>query len=92
MEKKKVFYLLTAMHIGGTEKALLGLLSAIDYSLTEVHLGLLHKEGGLLEHVPEQVLVHAISLNPELLGEDNLATTGSVRYYFRRGQVETIFP
>lgn len=87
MEKKKVFYFLTAMHIGGTEKALLGLLSTIDYSQTEVHLGLLHKEGGLLEHVPEQVLVHAVSLNPELLGEDNLPTTGSVRYFFRRGQI-----
>ena len=87
MEKKKVFYLLTSMHIGGTEKALLGLLSTIDYARTEVHLGLFHKEGGFLDYIPGQVLIHAISLNPELLGEDNLPTTGSVRYYFRRGQI-----
>lgn len=83
MKKKKVFYLLTAMQLGGTEKALLGLLSTIDYSKTEVHLGLFHKEGDLLDYIPKQVIVNHISLNTELLGNDNVPTIGAILFYLR---------
>lgn len=87
MEKKKVFYLLTAMHIGGTEKALLGLLSTIDHTQTEVHLGLLHKEGDLLDYVPKQVIIETISLDSAFLGNDNIPTTGTIRVFLRRKQL-----
>ncbi len=86
MEKKKVFYLLTAMRIGGTEKAFLGLLSTIDYSKTEVHVGLFHKDGALLSYLPKEVFVDHIALDPELMGNDNIPTSSAIKLYLRRKQ------
>lgn len=74
------------MHIGGTEKAMLGLLSTIDYSQIEVYLGLFHKEGSLLEFVPQQVIIEPISLDADLLGNDNVPTIGTILSYLRRRQ------
>lgn len=72
------------MYIGGTEKALLGLLSSIDYSQNEVYLGLLHKEGRLLGYVPKQVTINQICLDKDILGNDNLPTVKTILVYFRR--------
>lgn len=86
MHRRKVFYLITAMRIGGTEKALLGLLSTIDYSQTEVHLGLLHKDGDLLDYVPKQVIIEEIALDTDFFGNDNLPTKETIQLYLRRKQ------
>ena len=57
LAKKKILFVSSRMNVGGVEKALLGLLSTIDFSRSDVTLGLIYKDGGLLEYVPEQVRI-----------------------------------
>ena len=59
---KKIFFLVHSMNVGGVEKALLGLLSAIPMDKYEVHLGLIHEKGGFLGFLPKEVKVHEISV------------------------------
>ena len=59
--KKKVFFLVHSMNVGGVEKAMLGLLSVLPFDQYEVHLGLLHKKGGFLNALPQQIIIHEIS-------------------------------
>ena len=49
------------MNVGGVEKAMLGLLSVLPFDKYEVHLGLLHKKGGFLNALPQQIIIHEIS-------------------------------
>ena len=58
MVRKKVFFLLFSMGVGGVEKSLLGLLSALDPEKYDIHVGLLRKEGGFLQMLPRYVTVH----------------------------------
>lgn len=53
--KKKIFIFSHAMEIGGAERALLGLLSSIDYSKYDVDLFLLRHSGELLDLIPNEV-------------------------------------
>lgn len=45
------------MNVGGVEKSLLGILSALPYDKCDVTVGLLHRKGGFLEYLPSQVRV-----------------------------------
>ena len=56
--RKKVFFLLFTMGVGGVEKSLLGLLSTIDPEKSDIHVGLLRKEGTFLQMLPQHVTVH----------------------------------
>lgn len=58
--KSRRFYLLYSMSMGGVEKAFLGHLSTIDFTKTEVHVGLFFKKGVLLDRLPPEVIVHWI--------------------------------
>lgn len=49
------------MNVGGVEKALLGLLSVLQLDKYEVHVGLLKKDGGFLDFLPKEVIVHEIN-------------------------------
>jgi len=53
--KKKILFVMSGMNIGGAERALLGLLSAIDYSKYSVDLFLLSHRGELLGHIDRRV-------------------------------------
>lgn len=53
--KKKIFIFSHAMEIGGAERALLGLLSSIDYSKYDIDLFLLRHSGELLDLIPNEV-------------------------------------
>ncbi len=55
MDKKKIIILSHAMEIGGAERALLGLLNAIDYEKYEVDLFLNRIEGEMLKFIPKSV-------------------------------------
>ena len=57
---KKIAILNYNMECGGTEKALLALLKAIDYSNYDVTLYLLYKKGPLLIEIPRQVHVEEV--------------------------------
>ena len=58
--KSRRFYLLYSLSMGGVEKAFLGHLSTIDFTKTEVHLGIFFKKGALLDCLPPEVIVHWI--------------------------------
>lgn len=64
MVKRRVFYLIDAMGIGGTSKNLLNILSAYDYSAVDVFVGLLQHKGKFLPLIPKQV--HLIDLHTEI--------------------------
>lgn len=57
-KKKQIFFLLFSMNVGGVEKSLLGLLSTLSRDKYDVHIGLLKKEGGFMQMLPEWVVVH----------------------------------
>ncbi len=52
---KRVLIFSHAMELGGAERALLGLLEAIDYSRVKVDLFLMRHSGELLKYIPEEV-------------------------------------
>ena len=53
--KKKILFVMNGMNIGGAERALLGLLSAIDYEKYSVDLFLLSHKGELLSFIDKHV-------------------------------------
>ncbi|MBQ8164263.1 MAG: glycosyltransferase [Clostridia bacterium] len=52
---KKILFVMSGMNIGGAERALLGLLSAIDYTKYTVDLFLLRHSGELMTHIDKRV-------------------------------------
>lgn len=58
---KRIFFLVHSMNVGGVEKSLLSLLSVMPLDQYEVHVGLIHKEGGFLSFLPPQVIVHEVN-------------------------------
>ena len=55
--KRQILFASSRMNVGGVEKALLGLLSTIDFSQNDVTLALIHKDGGLFEYIYKDVKV-----------------------------------
>lgn len=53
--KRKILFVMSSMNIGGAERALLGLLSAIDYEKYSVDLFLHRHCGDLLSHIDKRV-------------------------------------
>ncbi|MCP3761398.1 glycosyltransferase [Domibacillus sp. A3M-37] len=53
--KKKVFFIIESLTIGGTEKSLISLLQEMDYDKYQVDLLMVKKEGDLLDKVPKEV-------------------------------------
>lgn len=53
--KKRVLFVMHAMHLGGAERSLIGLLDALDPEVWDVDLFLLRHEGELMEHIPSHV-------------------------------------
>lgn len=72
------------MHLGGAERALLGLLSTIDYEKYEIDLFLNRHEGELLEYIPHQVNILPADARYESLAEP-------IGQTLRRGQVGIAF-
>lgn len=54
-DKRRILIFSHAMELGGAERALLGLLEAIDYENYAVDLFLMRHAGELMEFIPEQV-------------------------------------
>src|SRR5690625_654008 len=50
---KKVLFMLSSMNVGGVEKSLLSLLSAIPADEYDITLLLLEKKGGFLKYIPD---------------------------------------
>lgn len=52
---KRILIFSHGMELGGAERALIGLLHAIDYSEISVDLFLMHHTGPLMQHIPKNV-------------------------------------
>lgn len=61
MKKKKLFFLLHSMNVGGVEKSFLGLISCLPIDKYEIHLGLINKKGGFMDFIPKHVIIHEIN-------------------------------
>lgn len=61
MYRKKLFFLLNSMNVGGVEKSFLSLLTLLDPQFYEVHLGLLQVKGGFEKYIPSWVHIHHIN-------------------------------
>lgn len=56
--KKTIFFLLFSMNLGGVEKSFFNLISDGKFKDTEIHLGLLKKEGEFLQELPSDIIIH----------------------------------
>lgn len=83
MQKKQLFFLLFSMNLGGVEKSLLGFLSLLDRDEYDIHIGLLRKEGALLDSLPSWVVVHECFKEQwEVLNRPPLLT---IKSFFNKG-------
>lgn len=89
--KKKIFFLIHSMNVGGVEKAMLGLLSVIPFDQYEVHLGLLHKKGGFLDFIPPQVKMHEINCYDKYWGLINDPPLLCIKQMLKHGFVLDAF-
>lgn len=79
-QNKSIFIYMTSMHLGGAERALIGLLDALDYQRVSVDLFLNRHEGELMDLIPPEV-----NLLPEHPRYQSLAEP--IRQTIRRGQI-----
>lgn len=89
--KKKLFFLIHSMNVGGVEKALLGLLSIIPFDQYDVHIGLIHKKGGFLPFLPKEVIVHEIKTYQNYWRLINDPPLGYIKEFLRKGQLKEAF-
>ena len=62
MNKKKIFFLLGAMNVGGVENSFFNLLALINPLYYDVHLGLLKIKGESSNKIPDWVHIHYIDV------------------------------
>lgn len=87
MKRKKIFFLLYSMNVGGVEKSLLGLLSQLPAEEYEIHVGLVHREGGFLSMLPPGTVVHDIPALADHWAELNRPPLFTVRSWLRQGRI-----
>lgn len=85
--KKKIFFLLYSMNVGGVEKSLVNLLSVLPREKYDIHVGLVHQEGGLLPYLPSDVTIHHISDIQEHWDELKNPPLQTIRTYIQTGRV-----
>lgn len=57
---KTILFVATSMNVGGVEKALTGVLNALDPEEWDIYLDLIHPEGGFLPAIPRHVKIGCI--------------------------------
>lgn len=85
--KKKIFFLLLSMDIGGVEKSFLGLLTTIPQSKYDIHLGLIHKKGKLLKLLPSYIQIHKIDCYDKYWRLINDPPLLSIKNFFKKGNI-----
>lgn len=59
--KKKIYFLLYSMNVGGVEKSLLNLISVLPREQFDIHIGLVHPKGDFLKSLPSDVTIHEVT-------------------------------
>jgi glycosyltransferase involved in cell wall biosynthesis len=88
---KKILFMVSSMNIGGVEKSLLSLLSAIPKEKYDITLLILEEKGGFLEYVPDWVKVERASwfefIEPIIMQPPQK----TLKYYFSKSKYIKIF-
>lgn len=75
------------MNVGGVEKSLINLLSVLPREKYDIHVGLVHQEGGLLPYLPSDVTIHHISDIQEHWDELKNPPLQSIKSYIQTGRL-----
>lgn len=89
--KKKIFFLLNTMNVGGVEKALLGLLSIIPLDKYEIHVGFLQAKGGYMEYLPPHIHIHEINIFRKYWRIINDPPIPIIKNFFLKGDIIEAF-
>ncbi len=89
--KKKIYFQLGAMNVGGVEKSFLGLLTTLPQDYYEVHLGLLSAHGGYMDYIPDYVLLHNVECYTPLKRIINDPPLLYIKDFLRQGKVIDAF-
>lgn len=75
------------MNVGGVEKSLINLLSVLPREKYDIHVGLVHQEGGLLPYLPSDVTIHHISDIQEHWDELKNPPLYTIKTYIQTGRL-----
>ena len=89
--KKKLFFLLSTMNVGGVEKAFLGLLSIIPLDKYEIHVGFLQAKGGYMEYLPPHIHIHEINIFQKYWRIINDPPIPIIKNFFLKGDIIEAF-
>lgn len=84
--KKKVIFMLINMNVGGTEKALLNMISEMPKDKYDITILMLEKYGGFLDSIPDEVHVEYVSVYPKIKDAVNKPPKNVVLAYFKKGR------
>lgn len=86
---KSILFMIIDMNIGGTEKALLTMLTELPAKKYNITVLMLNKEGGFLEYIPKNVTVRTLG-NKEYIKEIiNTPPKNIIKQLIKRGKLGT---
>jgi glycosyltransferase involved in cell wall biosynthesis len=85
--KKKIVFMMIDMNIGGTEKALLNMLSEFELDEYDITVLMLEEHGGFLSLIPEEVRIEYVNGYEKIKQALNQPPQMTVLDYFKKGMV-----
>jgi glycosyltransferase involved in cell wall biosynthesis len=89
--KKKIIFMLIDMNIGGTEKALLNMISEFKEDEYEITILMLEKHGGFLDYIPDGVHTEYVKGYDRIKQALNQPPQVTAVDYFKKGKVIKAF-
>lgn len=84
---KKILFMVIDMNIGGTEKALLTMLSELSRERYHITVLMMREQGGFLKYIPNEVNVKILDINKDIEMAINEAPINVVRNYIRKRKI-----
>lgn len=85
MKRQRIFFLLYSMNVGGVEKSLVNSISVLPRDKFDIHIGLVHPEGGFLKSLPSDVTIHEIPEIAKHWGELKNPPLETIRMFVTSG-------
>lgn len=89
--KKKILFMLINVNVGGTEKALLNMLSAIPQDLYEITILMLEEYGGFLGYLPKEVHIEYLKGYKRIKYIVNNPPRKVLGYLLKQGEIFSAF-
>ena len=87
MRKQKILFMLINMNIGGTEKALLNMISQMPKNEYEITILMLEKYGGFLDAIPSHVQIEYVENYKDIKTILNQPPRIVARHLFQQGKI-----